>query len=169
MSACTNCGAPVPLGVEFCGFCTPREPGIERRPIQGRVPDPRIVAKTLYDAERAAGRPTVCDWRATHDRVRDLPVGDPCGLPSSRVIFWLDGTKRWSFACELHTTLEMDAPPHLIVPIPGLESGRSDGAQVVATIVDDPAFHPLGGASRGMGRCTCAAGPGTNPSCPVHP
>jgi len=30
-------------------------------------------------------------------------------------------------------------------------------------------FHPLGGASRGVGRCICAAGPGTNPACPVHP
>lgn len=30
-------------------------------------------------------------------------------------------------------------------------------------------FNPLGGASRGVGKCTCAAGPGTNPSCPVHP
>lgn len=30
-------------------------------------------------------------------------------------------------------------------------------------------FDPLGGASRGVGRCTCLAGRGTNPSCPVHP
>lgn len=30
-------------------------------------------------------------------------------------------------------------------------------------------FHPLGGASRGVGRCVCAAGPGTNPACEVHP
>lgn len=30
-------------------------------------------------------------------------------------------------------------------------------------------YHPLGGASRGIGDCTCAAGPGTNPACPVHP
>lgn len=30
-------------------------------------------------------------------------------------------------------------------------------------------FNPLGGAARGLGRCTCAAGPGTNPLCPVHP
>jgi len=30
-------------------------------------------------------------------------------------------------------------------------------------------FNPLGGASRGVGRCICAAGPGTNPACPVHP
>jgi hypothetical protein len=30
-------------------------------------------------------------------------------------------------------------------------------------------FDPLGGAARGVGRCNCAAGPGTNPGCPVHP
>lgn len=30
-------------------------------------------------------------------------------------------------------------------------------------------FNPLGGAARGVGRCVCAAGPGTNPACEVHP
>lgn len=30
-------------------------------------------------------------------------------------------------------------------------------------------FNPLGGAARGVGRCTCPAGPGTNPACQVHP
>lgn len=30
-------------------------------------------------------------------------------------------------------------------------------------------WNPLGGASRGVGHCRCAAGPGTNPTCPVHP
>lgn len=32
-----------------------------------------------------------------------------------------------------------------------------------------PRFDPLGGAAHGVGRCSCAAGPGTNPACPVHP
>jgi predicted HAD superfamily Cof-like phosphohydrolase len=30
-------------------------------------------------------------------------------------------------------------------------------------------FNPLGGAARGVGRCVCAAGPGTNPACEIHP
>lgn len=30
-------------------------------------------------------------------------------------------------------------------------------------------FNPLGGAHRGVGRCTCYCGPGTDPACPVHP
>lgn len=34
---------------------------------------------------------------------------------------------------------------------------------------DMPGFNPLGGAARGIGRCACLAGPGTNPACPVHP
>lgn len=29
--------------------------------------------------------------------------------------------------------------------------------------------NPLGGAARGVGRCVCAAGPGTNLACQVHP
>lgn len=33
----------------------------------------------------------------------------------------------------------------------------------------DPKYNPLGGAARGVGRCTCLAGPGTNPGCQVHP
>lgn len=36
-------------------------------------------------------------------------------------------------------------------------------------VVGGGEFNPLGGAARGVGRCTCAAGPGTNPACPVHP
>lgn len=30
-------------------------------------------------------------------------------------------------------------------------------------------FDPLGGAHRGVGRCTCYCGAGTDPNCPVHP
>lgn len=33
----------------------------------------------------------------------------------------------------------------------------------------EPEFNPLGGAARGVGNCVCAAGPGTNPACQVHP
>lgn len=43
------------------------------------------------------------------------------------------------------------------------------GADRIARTLPEQEFNPLGGASRGIGRCTCAAGPGTNPSCPVHP
>lgn len=32
-----------------------------------------------------------------------------------------------------------------------------------------PDFNPVGGASRGVGRCTCPCGKGTDPGCPVHP
>lgn len=35
--------------------------------------------------------------------------------------------------------------------------------------INHAGFNPLGGASRGIGHCSCAAGPGTNPACPVHP
>lgn len=62
------------------------------------------------------------------------------------------------------------------------ESVAAAGAQVVSLLAwmlraenmrpelgDAPAFNPLGGASRGVGRCICAAGPGTNPGCQVHP
>lgn len=32
-----------------------------------------------------------------------------------------------------------------------------------------PAFNPVGGASRGVGWCTCPCGKGTDPGCRVHP
>jgi hypothetical protein len=34
---------------------------------------------------------------------------------------------------------------------------------------DPGGFNPLGGAARGIGRCSCPAGRGTDPGCPVHP
>jgi hypothetical protein len=36
------------------------------------------------------------------------------------------------------------------------------------TSIEDE-FHPLGGSHYGVGRCSCYAGPGTDPACPVHP
>lgn len=43
------------------------------------------------------------------------------------------------------------------------------GADRKAREVPIPDFNPLGGGLRGVGRCTCPAGRGTNPACPVHP
>lgn len=51
--------------------------------------------------------------------------------------------------------------------------GKRDTLVAVAKRLDhginQASFNPLGGASRGVGRCVCAAGPGTNPACEVHP
>lgn len=54
-------------------------------------------------------------------------------------------------------TLELLDRPDLMV--------RAFGGRTAAPVP----FDPLNGASRGVGRCTCPCGRGTDPSCPVHP
>jgi hypothetical protein len=65
-----------------------------------------------------------CEWRSEHDHVTDTPVGPPCGALATRIILWLDGTQRWSPACERHLDLDHDAPPHVIIPRPWGRPGR---------------------------------------------
>lgn len=70
--------------------------------------------------------PLTCEWRAQHDRVRDIPVGDACGLDATHVIVWLDSSGRWSPACELHLELDDLAPRHFIAQIPELKSHHKE-------------------------------------------
>lgn len=56
-----------------------------------------------------------------------------------------------------------------IVPPIGKVNVSADPLGADRKVRELPGHDPLGGAARGVGRCTCAAGPGTNPSCPVHP
>lgn len=58
-----------------------------------------------------------CEYRREHDRVRDVPVGEPCGATATHVIYWLDGSQRWSPACSDHLDLEPEAPEHRIARI----------------------------------------------------
>lgn len=90
--------------------------------------------RTAEDRERLAryltesSGPLSCEWRARHDRVRDIPVGDACGLDATQIIVWLDGSGRWSPACDLHIELDQEAPPHFITPIPELKSNPKEDA-----------------------------------------
>ncbi len=67
-----------------------------------------------------------CEFRERHDRIRDIPVGDACGAQATHMIVWLDGTHRWSPACEQHTDLDPEAPTAFIAPIPQLKSNDKE-------------------------------------------
>jgi len=72
-------------------------------------------------------------------------------------------------ACRhLSSSTRMNKPQlEVIEELGGAVKGKLESLGVEFTAGKE--LNPLGGASRGYGRCTCAAGPGTNPSCPVHP
>lgn len=52
-----------------------------------------------------------CVWHPMFDPQTLEPMGTPCGAPATHVILWLDGTFRWSPACDRHTELDPAAPP----------------------------------------------------------
>lgn len=62
----------------------------------------------------------LCAWKPTHDHVRDVPTGPSCGAPATHIIYWLDGSKRYSPCCEEHSTdIDPTAPAHRVEPIGG--------------------------------------------------
>lgn len=59
-----------------------------------------------------------CAWKPEHDHVRDVPIGPVCGAPATYIIYWLDGTKRYSPACDEHVDdVVAEAPPHRVEEI----------------------------------------------------
>lgn len=60
---------------------------------------------------------TDCTWRPEHDPVSDTPMGPKCDQLATHVIYWLDGTGRYSLACDDHLELDPDAPPHRLYKI----------------------------------------------------
>jgi hypothetical protein len=66
----------------------------------------------------------------------------------------------------LRATPELWAEMVEFVGIKGFVLEPTPAGGHLATLPD---FNPLSGASRGVGRCTCPCGKGTDPGCPVHP
>jgi hypothetical protein len=60
-----------------------------------------------------------------------------------------------------------EIPPH--APLYGWRDRLAALARRLDHEINHAGHNPLGGAARGVGRCVCAAGPGTNPACEVHP
>ena len=54
-----------------------------------------------------------CDWCPEHT-ADGTPLGERCGAPATYRISWLDGTRRYSFACRDHLYLDPIAPIPLI-------------------------------------------------------
>lgn len=59
--------------------------------------------------------PGPCQWRPNHDRVLDVPIGPMCGAPATHVIYWLDGSERYSPCCDEHVRdIGPEAPTHTV-------------------------------------------------------
>ncbi len=70
----------------------------------------------------------------------------------------------------VHLMDAVEAEPGNAVPPNAPLYGQRERLIAVAQRLDHEInCNPLGGAARGQGRCVCAAGPGTNPACQVHP
>lgn len=60
-----------------------------------------------------------CCHKPDHDLIEDRPVGPICGQPATHVIYWLDGTKRYSPCCAEHATdVGPEAPAHRVERLP---------------------------------------------------
>lgn len=110
MSACTNCGAPVPMGVEYCGFCTPRRPHVERTPFTPQAPPSGLtlyfcpacgtLVRDSYDIEPARKRCT-----------KRIHLAEAVGFQFIRVPKWTESNVTASQEAVALGTYLADHPP----------------------------------------------------------
>lgn len=103
-----------------CTRCFPDNPfGLGEGQLSSPGPEedyaPNLDAPGAISREAAADTlsDVTCDWHPGHSD-DDKPCGQRCGAPATYRIAWLDGSKRFSLACQDHLQLDSGAPEFLI-------------------------------------------------------